>query len=126
MSVKLLVLVVTVLGLAAFAATTVKAQQPADSDAEAAAATGPTFEQLVEQRVASTLQVVNVLAAKSSAPAEVKEAVVANAQQEMDACAAQALVDRLPGPFFACSGHVISNASNALSVASSSGAASAN
>ncbi|XP_021700269.1 uncharacterized protein LOC5576459 [Aedes aegypti] len=123
MSVKLLALVVTVLGVAAFAATTVKAQQPAESDPASA---GPSFEQLVEQRVASTLQVVNVLVAKSSAPQAVKDAVVANAQQEIGACAAQALVDRLPGPFFACSGHVISNASNTLNAATSSGAASVN
>ncbi|XP_065073815.1 uncharacterized protein LOC135697889 [Ochlerotatus camptorhynchus] len=120
MSVKLFALVVTLLAVAAFAASTVKAQSPE------AAATVPTHEQLVEQRVASTLQVVNVLVAKSSAPQAVKDAVLAEAKQEITTCAERAIVDRLPGPFYACSGRVISNASTALSAATSSGASSVN
>lgn len=90
------------------------------------AAAGPTFEQLVEQRVASTLQVVSVLVAKSRAPQAVKDAVLAEAEQELTACAEQAVVDRLPGPFYACSGRVLSNASTTLSAAASSGASSVN
>lgn len=114
MSLKLFALVVTLLGVAALTATTVKAQSAPD------AVSGPSFEQLVERRVASTLQVVSVLVAKSNAPESVKTAVLANAEEELTACAAQAVVDRLPGPFFACTGRVISNASDVLNAAASS------
>ncbi|XP_062541833.1 uncharacterized protein LOC134209814 isoform X2 [Armigeres subalbatus] len=121
MSVKLFALVVTLLGLAALTATTVKAEPTSGAELTA---TEPSFEQLVEQRVAYTLQIVNVLVAKSNAPESVKSVVLSNAQQQITACAAQAVVDRLPGPFFACSGRVISEASDVLNAAASSGAGS--
>ncbi|XP_055617470.1 uncharacterized protein LOC129762896 [Toxorhynchites rutilus septentrionalis] len=94
--------------------------QSADAAGPAA---GPTLEQVVQQRVANTLNVLNLIAANSVAPPEVKEAVLANAQQELDSCVEQVSVHGNQGYFFACTGIVIKNAANALNGNASSGAA---
>ncbi|XP_053681875.1 uncharacterized protein LOC128732616 [Sabethes cyaneus] len=88
-----------------------------------APAAGPTFEDLVQEREAKTLHVLNLMVAGSSAPQELKDAVLANAQQELANCVQQASVHASPGVFYSCTGLVLKNAGTALGAAASSGAA---
>uniref|UniRef100_A0A1Q3FL50 Putative conserved secreted protein n=1 Tax=Culex tarsalis TaxID=7177 RepID=A0A1Q3FL50_CULTA len=110
MSLKLFALVV--LAALAFA----KAQSPADS---VAAAAPPTFEDLVNQQAAKVQYVVQLLVDKSVAPPEQKEAVQLAAAEQVAACVAAAEVNPNLGAFYACTGRVIKQASDALSAASS-------
>lgn len=114
MAVKLFTIVLAALALAAVQAQT---------DVPPAA---PSFEDQVNQHVAKTEAVVNVLLAKSPAPADLKAAVLSNAQQELAACVEQASPEQNRGLFYACAGTVISNAANALGAWTSSGASPVN
>lgn len=114
MSLKLFALFV--LAALAFA----KAQSPV----EPAAAAPPTFEDLVNQQAVKVQHVVQVLVDKSVAPPEQKEAVQLAASEQVAACVAAAEVNRNLGVFYACTGRVIKQASEALYVASSGAGAS--
>ncbi|XP_039447783.1 uncharacterized protein LOC120427028 [Culex pipiens pallens] len=111
MSLKLFALVV--LAALAFA----KAQSPVDP-----AAAPPTFEDLVAQQAAKVQHVVQLLVEKSVAPPEQSAAVQAAASEQVAACVAAAEANRNLGAYYACTGRVIKQASDALSAAASSGA----
>lgn len=98
--------------------TLCEAQAPAPAPAAV-----PTFEDLVNQREAKTLHILNLIVTSSTAPQDVKDAVLASAQQELTNCVQQASVHANQGVFYACTGLVLKNAGNALSAYASSGAA---
>ncbi|XP_055523461.1 uncharacterized protein LOC129717522 [Wyeomyia smithii] len=84
----------------------------------------PTFEDLVKEHEARMLAVLNLMVTGSAAPPEVKETVLASAQQELADCVQQASTHVNHGLFYACTGSVLKNTSSALGVHASSGAAS--
>ncbi|XP_058443719.1 uncharacterized protein LOC131425671 [Malaya genurostris] len=94
--------------------------------AEAQAPAKPTFEELVKEREATTLHALNMMVASSTAPQQVKDAVLASAQEQLANCVEQASVVANQGQFYACTGLVLRNAAMALNGHSSSGAGSIN
>ncbi|XP_058818813.1 uncharacterized protein LOC131681792 [Topomyia yanbarensis] len=118
MSAKLfLLMVVATAVLMVSTITPVEAQSPGAA---------PTFEDLVNERVAKTEQVLNLMIAGSTAPQEVRDAVLANAQEELASCVQQASMIGNQGQFYACTGWVLRNAGMALNGSASSGASSVN